>query len=165
LGIQKGFKVLKEGTKFFIKISKKKNNKKDYQKDYESHSSFKKKKSKLLLFRDRLIDLLFRDKLIERYKSSETKKENDSINLHEIILESPIEKNMNDRISTIRNHIERITKSETKNDCRNKCNKNNKTSSNPKRFESLKKIWQILKGRYIQLILMRKLYVFIRFFT
>lgn len=28
-------------------------------------------------------------------------------------------------------------------------NKNNKTSSNPKRFESLKKIWQILKGRYI----------------
>lgn len=44
-------------------------------------------------------------------------------------------------------------------------NKNNKTSSNPKRFESLKKIWQILKGRYIQLILIRKLYLFIRFFT
>lgn len=152
MGIRKGFKVLKEGTKFFIKISKK-NNKKDYQKDYESHSRFKKKKSKLLLFRDRLIDLLFRDKLIERYKSSETKKENDSINLHEIIIESPIEKNMNDRTSPIRNHIEIITKSETKNDCRNKWNKNNKTSSNPKRFESLKKIWQILKGRYIQLIL------------
>ena len=91
--------------------------------------------------------------MIERYKSSETKKENDSINLHEIIIESPIEKNMNDRTSQIRNHIEIITKSETKNDCRNKWNKNNKTSSNPKRFESLKKIWQILKGRYIQLIL------------
>jgi len=111
-GNSKRFQSFKRRNKILYK-NLKKNNKKDYQKDYESHSRFKKKKSKLLLFRDRLIDLLFRDKLIERYKSSETKKENDSINLHEIIIESPIEKNMNDRTSPIRNHIEIITKSET----------------------------------------------------
>nr|AUF33696.1 Ycf1 [Fouquieria diguetii] len=161
-------KVLKERTKFFLNISKK----------------IKKWIIKGILFFKKIIKSLSKVnpirlfRLIEVYKSSETKKENDSITQNQIIHESFSRirstdwinysltekkmKDLTDRTSTIRNQIERITKEKKKVTPGINVSPN-KTTYNPKRFESPKNIWQILKRRNARLI--RKLYYFIKFFT
>nr|YP_009562790.1 hypothetical chloroplast RF1 [Clethra delavayi]QAV58315.1 hypothetical chloroplast RF1 [Clethra delavayi] len=161
-------KVLKERTKLFINISKK--TKKWIVKGIPFLKRIIKELSKINSI------LLFR--LREEYKSSETKKEKDSITGNKIIHESfsriqstdwtnffLTEKKMKDltyRTSTIRNQIERITKEKQKVTPGINVS-SNKTSYNAKRFESPKKIWQILKRRNTRLI--RKLHFFIKIFT
>nr|YP_010310601.1 hypothetical chloroplast RF1 [Mimusops elengi]UMY76135.1 hypothetical chloroplast RF1 [Mimusops elengi] len=158
-------KVLKERTKFFLNISK------------------EKWIIKGILFLKRIIKELSKVNLIlffrlrEVYKSSETKKEKDSIIPNQIIHESFSQirstnwtnflltekkmKDLTDRTSTIRNQIERITKE--KNKVTPGINISlNKPSYNAKRFESSKNIWQILKRRNARLI--RKLHYFIKIF-
>nr|USW64907.1 hypothetical chloroplast RF1 [Schima superba]USW65081.1 hypothetical chloroplast RF1 [Schima superba]USW65342.1 hypothetical chloroplast RF1 [Schima superba]USW65429.1 hypothetical chloroplast RF1 [Schima superba]USW65516.1 hypothetical chloroplast RF1 [Schima superba] len=120
--------------------------------------------------------LLFR--LRKVYKSSETKKEKDSIICNQIIHKSFSQiqstywtnflltekkiKDLTDRTSTIRNQIKRIPKEKKK--VTPEINISlNKTSYNAKRFESPKNIWQILKRRNARLI--RKLHYFIKFFN
>nr|QQQ88249.1 hypothetical protein RF1 [Pouteria caimito] len=158
-------KVLKERTKLFLNISK------------------EKWIIKGILFLKRIIKELSKINLIlffrlrEVYKSSETKKEKDSIIPNQIIHESFSQirstnwtnylltekkmKDLTDRTSTIRNQIERITKE--KNKVTPGINISpNKPSYNAKRFESPKTIWQILKRRNARLI--RKLHYFIKIF-
>nr|YP_009699698.1 Ycf1 [Grubbia tomentosa]QEJ87551.1 Ycf1 [Grubbia tomentosa]QEJ87721.1 Ycf1 [Grubbia tomentosa] len=119
--------------------------------------------------------LLFRLRKVD--DSSETKKEKDSIIDNRTIPESfsPIRrsnwtnysltekkmKDLTDRTSTIRNKIERITKEKKKTTPGINIGFN-KTSSNVKKLESPKNIWQILKRRNVRLI--RKLHYFIKFF-
>nr|YP_009418592.1 hypothetical chloroplast RF1 [Stewartia calcicola]ASM44575.1 hypothetical chloroplast RF1 [Stewartia calcicola] len=160
-------KVLKERTKF-LNISKKK----------------KKWIIKGILFLKRIIKELSKVnpilllKLREVYKSSETKKEKNSITGNQIIhksfsrirstywtnflLTEKKMKDLADRTSTIRNQIKRITKDKKK-VIPEKNVSPNKTSYNAKIFESPKNIWQILKRRNARLI--RKLHYFIKFFT
>nr|YP_009419375.1 hypothetical chloroplast RF1 [Barringtonia racemosa]ASM45706.1 hypothetical chloroplast RF1 [Barringtonia racemosa] len=160
--------VLKERTKLFLNISKK----------------TKKWIIKGILFLKRIIKelakvnpiLLFR--LREVYKSSETtQEEKDSRTRNGIIHESfnrirstnwtnhlltkKKMKDLADRTSTIRNQIERITKEKKKATPEIKINIS--TSYNAKKFESPKKIWQILKRRNTRLI--RKLHFVIKVFT
>nr|UZX49698.1 hypothetical protein RF1 [Eurya rubiginosa var. attenuata] len=161
-------KVLKERTKLFLNISK----------------NPQKWIIKVILFLKRIIKelskvnpiLLFR--LRKVYKSSETKKEKDSINRNQRIPESfrrirsadwtnsllteKKMKDLTDRTSTIIKKIERITKEKKKvtpgiNVSPNKIN------YNAKRFEPPKNIWQILKRRNARLI--RKLHYFLKIFT
>nr|YP_009419810.1 hypothetical chloroplast RF1 [Pentaphylax euryoides]ASM46489.1 hypothetical chloroplast RF1 [Pentaphylax euryoides] len=161
-------KVLNEKTKIFLNISKKRI--KWIIKSIPFLNGIIKELSKvnpILLFR-----------LREVYKSSETKKEKDSINRNQRIPESFSRirstdwtnslltekkmKNLTDRTSTIRNQIEIITKEKKKETPRIK-GIPNKTSYNAKRFEPTKNILQILKRRNARLI--RKLHYFIKFFT
>nr|ANY60424.1 photosystem I assembly protein Ycf1 [Maesa montana] len=159
-------KVLKERTKIFLTISKKTN----------------KWLIKGILFLKRIIKelskvntiLFFRLKEVD--KSSETKKEKDSITRNQKIHESVNQirstnwtnflltekkmKDLDDRTSTIRNQIERITKEKKKVTPGINVSPN-QSSYNAKRFESPKNIWQILKRRNARLI--RKLNYLIKF--
>nr|YP_009860301.1 putative chloroplast RF1 [Osyris wightiana]QKV09641.1 putative chloroplast RF1 [Osyris wightiana] len=166
-------RVLKEKTKFFLRISKK----------------IKKWVIKKILFLKRIIKNLSKVKkfllfgLKEKYESSQTKKEKDSIINNRIIHESSIQngfmdwteyslsetkmKDLTDRTNTIANQIEIITK-DNKNrfltpDIKMSPNTNKRSSNTKRRLESSKNIWKILKRRNVQLIL--KLHYFIKYFS
>nr|AQU64810.1 hypothetical chloroplast RF1 [Nyssa sinensis]AUF33526.1 Ycf1 [Nyssa wenshanensis]AUF33951.1 Ycf1 [Nyssa sinensis] len=160
-------RILKERTKFFLRISK----------------ETEKWVIKSVLFINRIIKelskvnpiLLFRLKEVD--ESSQIKKEKDSIinnriihesfsqirstNLTNYLLTEKKMKDLTDRTSTIRNQIEKITKEKKKTTPGINISPN-KTGSNVKRVKSPKNIWQILKRRNVRLI--RKLHYFLKFF-
>nr|YP_010028214.1 hypothetical protein RF1 [Arnebia euchroma]QOS48571.1 hypothetical protein RF1 [Arnebia euchroma] len=121
--------------------------------------------------------LLFRFRLRKVYESNETKKEKDSMTRNQIIDESfsqiqsstwskspPTKKKMNDltdKINKILNQIEKITKEKKKRTAAINISLN-KRSYNPKKLESPKNIWQILKRRNVQLTY--KFHYFVKFF-
>nr|YP_009419114.1 hypothetical chloroplast RF1 [Symplocos paniculata]ASM45445.1 hypothetical chloroplast RF1 [Symplocos paniculata] len=161
-------KVLKERTKLFLNISKK--TKKWIIKSIPLFKKIRKELSKvnpILVFRLRKV-----------YKSSETKKEKDSMTSNQIIHESfsrirPTDwtnylltekkmKDLTDRTSTIIKKIERITKEKKKVTPGINISPK-KISYNAKRFESPKNILQILKRMNARLI--RKFHFFFKFFT
>nr|YP_009357174.1 hypothetical chloroplast RF19 [Primula kwangtungensis]ARE59655.1 hypothetical chloroplast RF19 [Primula kwangtungensis] len=161
--------VLKARTRFFLTISKK--TKERFSKNIFFLKRIIKEISKINIF------IFSRLKQVD--KSSETKKENDSIMSNQIINESMnqirsrnwtnfllTEKKMNgltDRTSTIRKKIERITKEKKKvTPGINVSPNTNKSSCNAKRFQLTKTLWQILKRRSARLI--RKLNFFIKIF-
>nr|QZH79114.1 hypothetical protein RF1 [Ardisia crispa] len=161
--------VLKARTRFFLTISKKTN------KWFSKSILF----LKIIIKEISKIKRILFSRLKEVDKSSETKKEKDSITRNQIIHESVnqirstswtnyllTEKKTNDltdRTSTIRKKIEKITKEKKKVIPGINLSPNtNKSSSNVKRFEFPKTIWQILKRRSARLI--HKFYFFIKFF-
>nr|YP_009709459.1 hypothetical chloroplast RF19 [Tapeinosperma netor]QEW87104.1 hypothetical chloroplast RF19 [Tapeinosperma netor] len=161
--------VLKARTGFFLTISKKTN------KWFSKSILF----LKIIIKEISKIKRILFSRLKEVDKSSETKKEKDSITRNQIIHESVnqirsiswtnyllTEKKTNDltdRTSTIRKKIEKITKEKKKVIPGINLSPNtNKSSSNVKRFEFPKTIWQILKRRSARLI--HKFYFFIKFF-
>nr|WON65948.1 hypothetical chloroplast RF1 [Bothriospermum zeylanicum] len=120
--------------------------------------------------------LFFRFRLREVYESNETKKEKDFLIRNQIIDESFSQiqspawskssltkkkmKDLTNRINIIRNKIERITKEKKKTPAINISL--NKINFNPKKLESQKKNWQILKRRNARLTY--KFHYFIKIF-
>nr|YP_009709288.1 hypothetical chloroplast RF19 [Myrsine sandwicensis]QEW86933.1 hypothetical chloroplast RF19 [Myrsine sandwicensis] len=160
--------VLKARTRFFLTISKKTN------KWFSKSILF----LKIIIKEISKIKRILFSRLKEVDKSSETKKEKDSIMRNQIIHESVNQirstswtnylltekkmKDLTDRTSTIRKKIEKITKEKKKvTPGINVSPNTNKSSSNAKRFELPKTIWQILKRRNARLI--RNFYFFIKF--
>nr|BDY09877.1 Ycf1 protein [Lysimachia vulgaris]BDY10728.1 Ycf1 protein [Lysimachia davurica] len=162
--------VLKARTRFFLTISKKTN------KWFSKSILF----FKIIIIKEisKIKKKLF-SRLKEVDKSSETKKEKDSITRNQIIQESVNQirstswtnylltekkmKDLTDRTSTIRNKIEKITKEKKKvTPGINVSPNTNKSSSNTERFELPKTIWQIVKRGSTRLI--RKFSFFIKFF-
>nr|YP_010830458.1 hypothetical protein RF1 [Lappula monocarpa]WFF50172.1 hypothetical protein RF1 [Lappula monocarpa] len=147
-------KILKGKTKLLLKVLK------EIKKWIMKNVIFIKKRIKELN-----PILLFRFRLREVYESNETKKEKDFLIRNQIIDESFSQikspawskpsltkkkmKDLTNKINIIRNEIERITKDKKK-------------SYNPKKLESPKKIWQILKRRNARLTY--KFHYFIKFF-
>nr|WIL99614.1 Ycf1 [Damnacanthus giganteus] len=150
-------KVLRERTKLFLTIAKE--TKEWFVKNYLFIKRIIKELSKV----NPIILLGLR----KAYDSNESKNEKDSIISNRIIHESfsqiqsrhwtnsslteKKKKNMTDRISTIRNQIERITKAKTKITPGIYISPN-KTSYNNKRLEFSKTIWKIVKRRNGRLI-------------
>nr|YP_009708944.1 hypothetical chloroplast RF19 [Myrsine stolonifera]QEW86589.1 hypothetical chloroplast RF19 [Myrsine stolonifera] len=161
--------VLKARTRFFLTVSKKTN------KWFSKSILF----LKIIIKEISKIKRILFSRLKEVDKSSETKKEKDSIMRNQIIHESVNQirstswanylltekkmKDLTDRTSTIRKKIEKITKEKKKvTPGINVSPNTNKSSSNAKRFELPKTIWQILKRRSARLI--RNFYFFFQFF-
>ena len=161
--------IFKEQTKFFLNVSKKP--KKWIIKNILFIKEIIKELSKINPI------ILFGLRKIEVYELSEIKK--DSIISNRMIQESSIQirsqnwtnysltekkmQDLTDRINTIINQIEKITKDKKKGFITSDRNlSSNKISYDDKRLESQKNIWQILKRRTARLI--RKSHYFIIFF-
>nr|YP_009718341.1 hypothetical chloroplast RF19 [Photinia serratifolia]YP_009720310.1 hypothetical chloroplast RF19 [Photinia lanuginosa]QWK41242.1 hypothetical chloroplast RF19 [Photinia x fraseri]QGM84521.1 hypothetical chloroplast RF19 [Photinia serratifolia]QGM86662.1 hypothetical chloroplast RF19 [Photinia lanuginosa]UPW99549.1 hypothetical chloroplast RF19 [Photinia serratifolia]WQM51370.1 hypothetical chloroplast RF19 [Photinia lanuginosa] len=161
--------IFKEQTKFFLNVSKKP--KKWIIKNILFIKEIIKELSKINPI------ILFGLREIEVYELSEIKK--DSIISNRMIQESSIQirsqdwtnysltekkmQDLTDRINTIINQIEKITKDKKKGFITSDRNlSSNKISYDDKRLESQKNIWQILKRRTARLI--RKFHYFIIFF-
>nr|YP_010613359.1 hypothetical chloroplast RF1 [Trigonotis zhuokejiensis]WAR50261.1 hypothetical chloroplast RF1 [Trigonotis zhuokejiensis] len=159
-------KILKRKTKLLLKVLK------EIKKWIMKNVIFIKKRIKELN-----TILLFRFRLREVYESNKTKKEKDFLIRNQIIDESFSQiqspawlkssltkkkmKDLTNRINIIRNQIERITKEKKKKTPSINISLN-KRSYNPKKLESPKKIWQILKRRNARLTY--KFHFFIKFF-
>ena len=159
-------KILKGKTKLLLKVLK------EIKKWIMKNVIFIKKRIKELN-----PILLFRFRLREVYESNETKKEKDFLIRNQIIDESFSQikspawskpsltkkkmKDLTNRINIIRNQIERITKDKKKKTPAINISLK-KISYNPKKLESPKKIWQILKRRNARLTY--KFHYFIKFF-
>nr|QXU76216.1 hypothetical chloroplast RF1 [Biebersteinia heterostemon] len=160
-------RVLKERTKFFLKVSK------ETKKWIIENSLFLKGRIKelskinpILLFRSREIDELGetkKDLIISNQMIHESSIKIRSMDWTNFSLTEKKMKDLTNRTSLIRNQIEKVAQDKKKGFLIQEKNiSSNKTSYRAKILESSKRIWKILKRRNTRLI--RKSFFFIKFF-